>query len=337
MKLFMTSLLIAAIVALAPLAGAEAGLREGRAAYAQGDYATALEEILPLAEAGNADAQRLLGVMYRQGQGVAKDAERALYWTQQAVAQGDAPAQFNLANMYETGDTVARNIALAAARAGIPLAQYRLGAFFLEGQGGVRDPVLAFVWYSRAAANERSGGLAGHAAKARDKIARSLSESEKARGATIMNKTAKASEGGSGTARVPRKRSAGTGFIVSADGHILTNNHVVAGCAEVRIKPLVVPVLAQDAALDLALLKLGAKFKRFATFRDGGIRKGETVVVAGFPLPGLLASDLKITTGTVSGRAGPGNNKNLIQLSRRCKRAIAAGRSWICRAMWSAW
>ena len=58
MKLFMTSLLIAAIVALAPLAGAEAGLREGRAADAQGDYATALEEILPLAEAGNADAQR---------------------------------------------------------------------------------------------------------------------------------------------------------------------------------------------------------------------------------------------------------------------------------------
>ena len=81
--LFMTSLLIAAIVALAPLAGAEAGLREGRAAYAKGDYTTALEEILPLAEAGNADAQRLLGVMYRQGQGVAKDAERALYWTQQ--------------------------------------------------------------------------------------------------------------------------------------------------------------------------------------------------------------------------------------------------------------
>ena len=180
MNLFMTSLLIAAIVALAPLAGAEAGLREGRAAYAQGDYATALEEILPLAEAGNADAQRLLGVMYRQGQGVAKDAERALYWTQQAVAQGDAPAQFNLANMYETGDTVTRNIALAAkhylaaARADIPLAQYRLGAFFLEGQGGVRDPVLAFVWYSRAAANERSGGLAAHAAKARDKIARSV-------------------------------------------------------------------------------------------------------------------------------------------------------------------
>ena len=66
MKLFMTSLLIAAIVALAPLAGAEAGLREGRAAYAQGDYTTALEEILPLAEAGNADAQRLLGVMYPQ-------------------------------------------------------------------------------------------------------------------------------------------------------------------------------------------------------------------------------------------------------------------------------
>ena len=327
MKLFVISLLIAAGVALAPLAGAEAGLAEGRAAYAKGDYATALEEILPLAEAGNADAQRLLGVMCRQGQGVAKDAERALHWTQQAVAQGDAPAQFNLANMYETGDTVAKNIALAAkhyltaARAGIPLAQYRLGAFFLEGQGGVRDPVLAMVWYSRAAANERSGALAAHAAKARDKIAGTLSASEKARGAAILNKTAKASD----AARAPRKRSTGTGFIVSADGYILTNNHVVAGCAEVRIKPLVVPVLAQDAALDLALLKVGAQFKRFATFRDGGIRKGETVVVAGFPLPGVLASDLKITTGTVSGRAGPGNNNNLMQLSAPVQKGNSGG------------
>ena len=48
-----------------------------------------------------------------------------------------------------------------------------------------------------------------------------------------------------------------------------------------RIKPLVVPVIAENARLDLALLKVGAKFKRFATFRDGEIRKGETVVVSG--------------------------------------------------------
>jgi len=300
MKLFTTSLLIAVLMALAPLASAEAGLAEGRAAYAGSNFAAALEEVLPLAEAGNVDAQRLLGVMYRQ---------------------------FNLANMYEVSDTVTKNIALAAkhylaaARAGIPLAQYHLGAFFLEGRGGVTDPVLAFVWYSRTAANEKSGALAARAAKARDKILRTLSTSEKARGAAILNRAAKNSE----AARAPRKRSTGTGFIVCADGFILTNNHVVAGCAEVHIKPLVVSVIAQDAAHDLALLKVGTKFKQFATFRDGTIRKGETVVVAGFPLPGVLASDLKITTGSVSGLARPGNNKNLMQLSTPVQKSNSVG------------
>ena len=331
MRLLLTSLLIAAFAALAPLADAEAGLREGRAAYARGDYAAALEEILPLAEAGEPAAQRLLGVMYRQGRGVAKDGERALYWTRQAVQQGDGPAQFNLANMFETGDTVAKNLALAAkwyrkaARAGIPLAQYRLGAFYLGGLGGPPDAVLAFVWYSRAAANERSGGLASHAAKARDKIAGKLSAGEKARGVALLKKLAARPEGGAAAAREPRKQSTGTGFIVSADGYILTNNHVVAGCAEVRIRPLVVPVVAQDAGRDLALLKVGATFKRFATFRDGEIRKGETVVVAGFPLPGVLASDLKITTGTVSGLAGPGNNKNFLQVSAPVQKGNSGG------------
>mgnify|MGYP005629668057 FL=1 len=328
MKLLLTLLLMAVLIALAPYGSASAGLSEGRAAYARGDYSTAISEFTALAEAGNAYAQRMLGAMYRQGQGVAKNAEHALYWTQKAVKQGDGGAQFNLANMYETGDLVAKNFPLAAklyqlaARADIPLAQYRLGVFFLEGLGGTRDRVRAFVWFSRAAANERAGGLAAHAAKARDKIGQRLSETEKARGAQLLQRMLAQS---AGVSRKPAKQSTGTGFIVSADGYILTNNHVVAGCKEVHIKPLVVPVVATDAKRDLALLKVGANFKRFATFRDGAIRKGESVVVAGFPLHGVLASDLKITTGTVSGLAGPGNNATLLQLSAPIQKGNSGG------------
>ena len=121
MRLFLTLFLLAA---LAPLSGAKTG---------------------------NVHAQRILGAMYRQDQGVAKDGERARFWTREAVMQGDGSAQFNLANMYEAGDMVAKNLPLAAkwyeqaARADIPLAQYRLGVFYLEGLAGTRDRVRAFV------------------------------------------------------------------------------------------------------------------------------------------------------------------------------------------------
>ncbi len=69
-----------------PLAGARAGLSEGRAAYAHRDCAAALAEIITLAKACEPNAQHLLGVIYRQRQGVTKDGDRALYWTEQAVA-----------------------------------------------------------------------------------------------------------------------------------------------------------------------------------------------------------------------------------------------------------
>ncbi len=43
-----------------------------------------------------------------------------------------------------------------------------------------------------------------------------------------------------------------------------------------HIKPLIVPVVASDAKHDLVLLKVGANFKRFATFREGAIQKGNS-------------------------------------------------------------
>ena len=47
-----------------------AGLSEGLAAYTRSDYATALKEMRPLAEQGDAQAQLLLVTMYDRGQGV---------------------------------------------------------------------------------------------------------------------------------------------------------------------------------------------------------------------------------------------------------------------------
>ena len=63
------------------------------AAYKSGDYATALREWRPLAEQGDADAQRGLGSMYYNGKGVSPNYRTAAKWYTRAAKQGDASAQ----------------------------------------------------------------------------------------------------------------------------------------------------------------------------------------------------------------------------------------------------
>ena len=74
--------------------------------------------------------------------------------------------------------------------------------------------------------------------------------------------------------------------------------------------------MSVDSQIDLALLKSATPVSAVAAFRSGrGVRTGESVIVAGFPLPGLLSSDLNVTTGSVSALAGPGNDRRLIQIT----------------------
>jgi len=101
--------LIAALCAgftLGLTAPAWAGFDEGMAAYDRGDYATAIRELRPLAEQGNADAQFNLGVMYANGLGGPQDYSRAVKWYRKAAEQGYAQAQYYLGLIYEDGLSV---------------------------------------------------------------------------------------------------------------------------------------------------------------------------------------------------------------------------------------
>ena len=64
------------------------------------DYETAYKLFLPLAEQGNVDGQRNLGVFYYLGQGVPQDYKEAEKWWELAAEQGDVDAQYNLGLMH---------------------------------------------------------------------------------------------------------------------------------------------------------------------------------------------------------------------------------------------
>lgn len=76
-----------------------ADFEAGADAYARGDYATALQEWQPLAEAGNLAAQFNLGLMHYNGEGGLKNYGEAAKWFELAAEQGDAAAQINLGVM----------------------------------------------------------------------------------------------------------------------------------------------------------------------------------------------------------------------------------------------
>ena len=85
------------------------------------------------AEAGDADAQFNLGVMYYQGLGVEQDFKEVVKWYQKAADQGDVEAQYNLGVMYYQGLGVEQDFKEAvkwyqkAADQGDAIAQYDLG------------------------------------------------------------------------------------------------------------------------------------------------------------------------------------------------------------------
>lgn len=99
--------------------------------------------------------------------------------------------------------------------------------------------------------------------------------------------------------------STGTGVVLTADGEILTNAHVVADATEVKVRfagetePRLARVLASDPGNDLALLKIEATDVKPATFaQPGTIRVGDGVIAIGYALD--LDGGPTVTTGIVS-------------------------------------
>ncbi|WP_026202186.1 S1C family serine protease [Bradyrhizobium sp. WSM2793] len=123
----------------------------------------------------------------------------------------------------------------------------------------------------------------------------------------------------------------GTGFVVSPNGHVVTNSHVIDSCTG-DIKgnlaseaAMVLRVVSSDATNDLALLQAPATavFKDFTKIRDRSMHSGDSVVAIGFPLHGYLSSDLTVTTGIVSSLSGFRNHTGRLQISA----AVQAGNS----------
>jgi hypothetical protein len=115
----------------------------------------------------------------------------------------------------------------------------------------------------------------------------------------------------------------GSGIAVAAGGEVLTNAHVVEACQSIKLTfgdgtSESADLVARDERNDLALLRIKRKFDpaRIAVFRDGPpVRPGDSIVVLGYPLSGVLATGPNLTVGNVSALAGLGDDTRYIQIS----------------------
>lgn len=88
----------------------------------------------------------------------------------------------------------------------------------------------------------------------------------------------------------------GSGFFISGDGHILTNEHVIRGCRQIKVrlatgKEYPAKPVGADARSDLAVLRIPVKGVPFAKLGDlGRVRRGQWVLAMGNPL-GLACDD----------------------------------------------
>lgn len=129
----------------------------------------------------------------------------------------------------------------------------------------------------------------------------------------------------------PRKSSAlGSGFVISEDGYVVTNNHVIEGADEIMIEffegeELAATVVGTDPNTDIALLKVEADNPlKFVSFGDSDLsRVGDWVMAMGNP----LGQGFSVSAGIVSARnrALSGTYDDYIQTDAAINRGNSGG------------
>jgi S1-C subfamily serine protease len=121
----------------------------------------------------------------------------------------------------------------------------------------------------------------------------------------------------------------GSGFIVSKDGTVITNYHVIEGCELNKVSykgsQLEAKVLSIDKVNDIAILKTNINSDTAFAVSNEDVSLLEDVVVAGFPLGKQISSAIKTHKGVVTALAGAGDNYSFFQTDAAINQGNSGG------------
>ena len=151
------------IVAVLALAVGAVLLQADRAKLERGTAQSAsaglMTSLAAQAEHGDAKAQSALAFAYLRGNGVKRDIEAAVRWSQAAAAKGDPDAEYLIGSLIQSGTGIARDPRQAfdwfkrSADAGNVKAMHNLAIAYVQGNGTSKDATMAATWFARAASS----------------------------------------------------------------------------------------------------------------------------------------------------------------------------------------
>jgi S1-C subfamily serine protease len=112
--------------------------------------------------------------------------------------------------------------------------------------------------------------------------------------------------------------TAGSGFMISEDGHIATSFHVVRARPEISVDyngaTYAAQMVASDEANDIAILKIEASGFALPIGSARQLRVGEDVIAMGYPLSQIQGSELRASFGRINALSGIGSDARFIQI-----------------------
>ena len=114
-------------------------------------------------------------------------------------------------------------------------------------------------------------------------------------------------------------QGSGTGFFVSTDGYLITNNHVITDANRIDVHAsngniYRAKVISRDPINDIALLKVEAQTTPLKIEQTDALKKGAEVFTLGYPLPDLEGNAVKATFGRVNALSGINDDIRYIQI-----------------------
>ncbi len=316
----------------------------------QTNYVEAAKWFRKAAEQEDGIGAEQLGECYLFGHGVTEDHGEAAKWFLKAAKEGEVISQYGLGLMYYKGDGVVKSATDAvtwfrkAAEQGSSSAQYELGRRYYFGDGVLIDYAEAVKWNALAAAQGYEDAVRMWTFVLREKVAaEQIAEGQRRAKEFVPHTEISSSQKSSDVnLRSPPAtdlpKNTGTGFLITDDGYLISNYHVVKDAAKVRVLAgaglIDAKVVKVDAANDLALLKAVGRFDPLPIAASRAVKLGGTVATVGFPDIGLQGFAPKLAKGK-SRRCRERRMTRVISKSAcRFSRAIQVERWWTRVAMW---